>query len=187
MRAAALVDLVERGADLGGGDAELLRELGGELVADVSAAAVAAELAPALAVGLARLSSADSTLDSEMPSSCGERLLERVAELLALALAVVAEGAERGDELVLGDAELLGGVGERLARAAAEATVARAAAEAVAGGLAIRVGVAAGESRSVTRLAAERVGPGGEHERAREGRCGLLGAWGHGGQHRHGA
>ena len=46
--------------------------------------------------------------------------LERVAELVHRALALVAERAEGGEELVLGDAELLGGVGQRAARAAAE-------------------------------------------------------------------
>ena len=156
-----------------------LRELVGERVADVAAVAVAAELAPALAVADALV---ERGLDLGLGDAelAGERLRERVAEVVerrALRSSRTARSAAM--QLVLADAELLGGVGEASTRAAAEAAGAGPVAEAVAA-LARRRWRAAGERRAVARLAPERVGPGGEHEGAREGSRRLLGAWGHG-------
>src|SRR4051812_38583222 len=177
---AGLVLGVERRADLRLCGAELGRELLGEHVAHVAATAVALELAPALAVAGALVERAlDLGLgDAEL---LGERVRERVAEVVDPALAVVAQVLQRGEELVLRDAELLRGVGEVLARAAAEAVLpgtwpVTEAVTTLAGG----VGVLARERLAVACLAPERVSAGGEHEGAREGSRRLLGAWGDG-------
>ena len=156
---------VEGGADLGRVDAELGREGVVEALEPVAAPLAAHDLAVPW-----NFSSAAVTLASSRPSSVASALASSALRS-SLRAAVGTQVLERRAQLGLGHAELGGDAGE--VAGAAGPGPGRA-------GRGEEVGVAAGERGPVARLAPERVGPGGEHERAAERGRRLLGTWGHG-------
>ena len=197
-RARAGSQVRERGAQLGLGDADLLREVGERGLVDA-----------AIGAGLERVEGgADlGRVDAELGREGLVEALDPVAAALAADdLAVAVELLERGLDLGLVETELGGQrLGERgrgarpwrrrgrdagprarraawpRSRRACPAMPERSRGPGPCGPGRARggSGVAAGERGPVARLAPERVGPGGEHERAAECDRRLLCARGH--------